>query len=178
MMIKRILVAMDGSDHANKALDVACEMAARFDAELIAMHVIPEKSISQAERRLAEAECQSEGAKDFDFMSGKGARSDTGFQSQRLAEQAAETQGRLRWALGNCLMRNANARAKEKAVQQVRTITRAGDPAKEILSVAGEEHVDIIVMGRRGLGDLAGLLLGSVSHKVSHLADCACLTLK
>jgi chaperonin GroEL len=37
---------------------------------------------------------------------------------------------------------------------------------------------DMIVMGRRGLSDLQGLLMGSVSHKVSHLADCACLTVK
>ncbi|MCB1819877.1 MAG: universal stress protein, partial [Gammaproteobacteria bacterium] len=33
-----------------------------------------------------------------------------------------------------------------------------------------------IVMGRRGLGDLAGLLMGSVSQKISHLAPCPCLT--
>jgi nucleotide-binding universal stress UspA family protein len=177
-MIKRVLVALDGSDHAKRAMDLACEMASRFDAELIAVHVIPNKSISQAERRLAEAEFQFEGAKDFNVMSAMGASSHTGLQSQRLAEQAAETQGRLRWALGNCLMSNAHARAKEKAVQKVRTITRAGDPAKEILSVAGEEHVDIIVMGRRGMGGLAGLLIGSVSHEVTHRAECACLTVK
>jgi co-chaperonin GroES (HSP10) len=30
----------------------------------------------------------------------------------------------------------------------------------------------------RTLGDLQGLLMGSVSHKVSHLADCVCLTVK
>jgi nucleotide-binding universal stress UspA family protein len=177
-MIKRVLVALDGSDHAKRAMDLACEMASRFDAELIAVHVICDKSISQAERRMAEAELESEGAKNFNVTSLLHAGGDARFESQRLAEQAAETQGRLRWALGNCLMSNAQARAKEKAVQKVRTITRVGDPAKEILSVAGEEHADIIVMGRRGLGDLAGLLLGSVSHKVSHLADCACLTLK
>ena len=40
------------------------------------------------------------------------------------------------------------------------------------------EKPDMIVMGRRGLSDLQGLLMGSVSHKVSHLADCACLTVK
>jgi nucleotide-binding universal stress UspA family protein len=33
-------------------------------------------------------------------------------------------------------------------------------------------------MGRRGLGDAAGLLLGSVSHKVVYLAECPCLTVK
>ena len=177
-MIKRVLVALDGSDHANRAMDLACEMASRFDAELIAVHVIPDKSISQAERRMAEAELESEGAKDFNVTSLLGAGGDARLESQRLAEKAAETEGRLRWAVGKWLMSDAQARAKEKAVQKVRTITRAGDPAKEILSVAGEEHADIIIMGRRGLGDLAGLLLGSVSHKVSHLADCACLTVK
>ena len=107
-----------------------------------------------------------------------GAASDTRLQSQQLIEQAAEARGRFRWALGERLTSDACARAKKKAVQTVRTVTRAGDPAKEILSVANEENADIIVMGRRGLGDLAGLLFGSVSHKVSHLAECACLTVK
>jgi len=34
------------------------------------------------------------------------------------------------------------------------------------------------VIGRRGLGRVGGTLLGSVSLKVNHLADCACLTVK
>jgi nucleotide-binding universal stress UspA family protein len=177
-MIKRVLVALDGSDHANKALDLACEMASRFGAELLAVHVIADKPLSDAERRMAEVEFQSEDAKDFNVMPLPGVGSDTRLQSQQLIEQAAETRGRLRWALGERLTSDARARAKKKAVQTVRTVTRAGDPAKEILSVANEENADMIVMGRRGLGDLAGLWLGSVSHKVSHLAECACLTVK
>jgi nucleotide-binding universal stress UspA family protein len=177
-MIKRVLVALDGSDHANKALDLACEMACRFGAELVAVHVISDKPLSDAERRMAEVEFQSEGAKDFILRPSIGAASDTRLESQQLIEQAAETRGRLRWALGERLTSDACARANKKAVQTVRTVTRAGDPAKEILSVAKEENADIIVMGRRGLGDLAGLLLGSVSHKVTHLAECACLTVK
>jgi nucleotide-binding universal stress UspA family protein len=177
-MIKRVLVALDGSDHANKALDLACEMACRFGAELLAVHVISDKPLSDAERRMAEVEFQSEGAKDFSFRPSIGASSDTRLASQQLIEQAAETRGRLRWALGERLTSDACARAKKRAVQTIRTVTRAGDPAKEILSVANEENADIIVMGRRGLGDLAGLLLGSVSRKVSHLGECACLTVK
>jgi nucleotide-binding universal stress UspA family protein len=177
-MMKRVLVALDGSDHAKRAMDLACEMASRFDAELIAVHVIPNKSISQAERRMAEAELESEGAKDFNVTSLMGAGSDARLESHLLAKQAADTQGRLRWAVGKRLMSDARARGKEKAVQKIRTITRTGDPAKEILRVASEEHADIIIMGRRGLGDLAGLLLGSVSHKVAQLAECACVTAK
>jgi nucleotide-binding universal stress UspA family protein len=53
-----------------------------------------------------------------------------------------------------------------------------GDPADQIVHAAERHHADLIVMGRRGHGDLKGLLLGSVSHKVCQLADTACLTVK
>lgn len=46
-----------------------------------------------------------------------------------------------------------------------------GYAAREIVSDAQEHDVDVIVMGSRGRGDLAGLLLGSTAHKVIHLAD-------
>ncbi|HEY2688645.1 MAG TPA: universal stress protein [Streptosporangiaceae bacterium] len=36
---------------------------------------------------------------------------------------------------------------------------------------AQEHDVSVIVMGSRGRGDLAGLVLGSTAHKVIHLAD-------
>ncbi len=46
-----------------------------------------------------------------------------------------------------------------------------GREAREILETAKAEDADLIVMGSRGLGDLAGLLVGSVTHKVLHLTD-------
>jgi nucleotide-binding universal stress UspA family protein len=46
-----------------------------------------------------------------------------------------------------------------------------GYAAREIVSDAQEHDVDVIVMGTRGRGDLAGLVLGSTAHKVIHLAD-------
>ncbi len=46
-----------------------------------------------------------------------------------------------------------------------------GYAAREIVSDAAGLGADVIVMGTRGRGDLAGLVLGSTAHKVIHLAD-------
>ncbi|HUO45666.1 MAG TPA: universal stress protein [Acidimicrobiia bacterium] len=54
----------------------------------------------------------------------------------------------------------------------------SGDPAATIVRLAKEVGADLIVMGSRGLGSVAGLLLGSVSHKVGHAAPCAVLTVR
>jgi nucleotide-binding universal stress UspA family protein len=64
----------------------------------------------------------------------------------------------------------ALSRAGIKAQGTVRD-TVFGYAAREIVSDAQEHGVDVIVMGSRGRGDLAGLLLGSTAHKVIHLAD-------
>jgi nucleotide-binding universal stress UspA family protein len=49
--------------------------------------------------------------------------------------------------------------------------TLFGHAAREIIEDARERGADVIVMGSRGRGDLAGLVLGSTAHKVIHLAD-------
>jgi nucleotide-binding universal stress UspA family protein len=57
-----------------------------------------------------------------------------------------------------------------KARGEVRN-TIFGYAAKEIAADARGNDVDVIVMGSRGRGDLAGLVLGSTAHKVIHLTD-------
>jgi nucleotide-binding universal stress UspA family protein len=51
-----------------------------------------------------------------------------------------------------------------------------GDPGANIVKYADEVGADPIVTGRRGLGDVAGLFLGSTSHGISKYAKCACLS--
>lgn len=60
----------------------------------------------------------------------------------------------------------------------VETEITHGSPAQNILERAKKNDIDMIVMGSRGLSDISGLLLGSVSHKVSHLAECTCVTVR
>jgi nucleotide-binding universal stress UspA family protein len=40
------------------------------------------------------------------------------------------------------------------------------------------DDFDLVVMGRRGLGGIKGLLMGSLSHKISSMADCTVVTVK
>ena len=62
-------------------------------------------------------------------------------------------------------------------VKEVETVIAAGDPTQAI-ETAKARNVDTIVIGSRGLGDLQGLLLGSVSHKVAQMAPCTCIIVR
>jgi len=53
-----------------------------------------------------------------------------------------------------------------------------GDPAEQIITRAKRERTDLILMGSRGLSDIRGFLLGSVSHKVATYAPCSVLVVK
>ncbi|MEX2459042.1 MAG: universal stress protein [Actinomycetota bacterium] len=57
-------------------------------------------------------------------------------------------------------------------IAPARSIPRAGDPADEIVAVAGEEGSDVVVVGNQGLSGLKGRLLGSVPGAVAHRAPC------
>jgi nucleotide-binding universal stress UspA family protein len=57
-------------------------------------------------------------------------------------------------------------------------ILRRGDAATEIIDFAREEKVDLIIVGSRGLSAFRSWLLGSVSRKLVHYADCSVLIVK
>lgn len=63
-------------------------------------------------------------------------------------------------------------------VSDVTTELREAPDAEAILEEAETHHCDLIVMGTRGLGRLAGLLLGSVSQKVVQHAKCPVLLVR
>ena len=69
-------------------------------------------------------------------------------------------------------------RVRGKGLTAVEAMERDGDPAKIIAEVANTQRFDAIVMGTRGLSDIRGLILGSVAHKVNHLAKCTVITVK
>lgn len=80
--------------------------------------------------------------------------------------------------VGDLVLQNARQRAESKGVKEIATVVLDGPAAEKIIGAAEAEKADMIVMGSRGLGHVAGLLMGSVSHKVNHLASCTCITVK
>lgn len=62
-------------------------------------------------------------------------------------------------------------KATKMGATKVRTVVHSGPPARTIVATARDEEAELIVIGSRGLGDLQSFLLGSVSHKVTSLAD-------
>ncbi|WP_433939869.1 universal stress protein [Paenibacillus lautus] len=55
------------------------------------------------------------------------------------------------------------------------TVHLKGDPGYEILKYARETEQQLIIIGSRGLRGVKGMMLGSVSHKVSQLSSCPVL---
>ncbi|MFZ5814320.1 MAG: universal stress protein [Bacillota bacterium] len=62
--------------------------------------------------------------------------------------------------------------------ERVITEVQVGEPAEEIVDMARLEHVDLIIMGSRGLSPLKEMLLGSVSNKVLHTAPCPVMVVR
>lgn len=56
-----------------------------------------------------------------------------------------------------------------------RTVLMEGPPVLALLDAASEDEVDVIVVGRRGVGGFAELMLGSTSHQVAEHAACPVL---
>lgn len=81
-------------------------------------------------------------------------------------------------ALGDKITNEAVSRAQALGIDAVRTKVAEGNPTTEIVKAAEAVAADVVVLGSRGLGEVQGLLLGSVSHKVMHLAPCTCIAVK
>jgi nucleotide-binding universal stress UspA family protein len=146
--MKRILVADDGSDAALAAVEIAIELAAKTGAELIALAVVdPDRLRALDVLNVA----RSENVGDAEAI-------------ERLCDASVDYLGRCQEA------------AKHAGVPRFRETWRANaDAALEIADFALANDVDLIVVGSRGRGRLQGLLLGSVSQKLTTNAPCSVL---
>lgn len=150
-MISKILVPVDGSNHAERAVDFASGLADVYGAEMILLNVMTHAGGSQVPQEL----------KQFAEL-----------------EHVRVTEADVLKSAANEIVNNAYQRAVDAGVKKVERDFAVGDPAETIVDYAKENKIDVVVMGRRGLGRIGGLLMGSVSSKVGQLADCTCITVK
>ena len=151
-MIRTILVATDGSSHGDKAVSLGGELAQAHDATIIFLHAIPDIGSEISE--------------------------DIPKHLQELADIEHLKIGDVLTVIGEKILERAEAQARAQGAERVSTAMPSGSPAQAILDYAKAHSVDLIVMGSRGQSSFEGLMLGSVSHKVSHLASCSCITVR
>ena len=152
-MINRILVATDASAASNRALEMAAQMSAQHDAEMLVVHVIRDMQIPYEIDEIPELESHQ-------FESFNNAREEV---MRKIAES---------------VLRDAKEKAEKAGAGKVETVIGTGDPATSILSLARRRKMDMIVIGTRGLSKLKGTILGSVSRKVINNAETSCLIVR
>ncbi|MEW6697971.1 MAG: universal stress protein [Bacillota bacterium] len=138
-MYKKILVPLDGSDRANKALSHAVELAGKLDAKITLMHVVPS-----------------------------------------LPPTVLNQLGQGQQAIIDELIKDGKNMLKQYALFidapiDVDTFTVMGQAADEILEKARAGKYELIVIGSRGLGEIKGYIMGSVSSRVSRYSSCPVL---
>jgi len=82
-------------------------------------------------------------------------------------------------------VREIGRRLLEQSVQKLieagftaEPLCQFGNPAEKIMKAASKQHADLIVMGAKGLGGIARILLGSVSTRVAEYATCSVLVVR
>jgi len=145
----KILVPIDGSKNADKALSKALVISEKFDSELILIHVISDFIL------------------DFSTTA-------EGFQIPNTAVMKIRTAVREQ---AKKMMAERLSRVQKKKIN-CESVILIGDIGSEIIQHAEKDNVDLIVMGARGLGKFKQLLLGSVSNKVVISSPCSVLIVK
>ncbi len=151
-MSRKFVVAVDGSEHGWKALDLAADLARLAGAQLIVVHVIRPEPVPKGLEEYARLE---------------------GIPPEEL--RARYLEGRR---IGDRIIEDAIVRAHEKGATDVTGRVLEGDTVEEIVNAARAEGAEMLFVGSRGLSDLTGLLLGSVSHKVLQLAPCTAVAVR
>jgi nucleotide-binding universal stress UspA family protein len=95
----------------------------------------------------------------------------SGEELRQLAGAEGDLSKELEMA-ANKILEAARKRALQKGLSNVTLRSGWGDPAENIIDTIQRENADLLVIGRRGHSRLSGLLLGSISQKMTSLAPC------
>ena len=177
-MIKTVLVATDGSNHAKKAVALAIDVAQKYKARLVIVHSLLRDANSETLRKLVTRKDLTKEQRhllDNYEIDMQMTLAGSGMEGPMVALPAPKEV--LEFVTQQVLDRTKALAAKSK-VKDVKTRVIGGDPAEGILDAARKDRANLIVLGTRGFGELKGWIVGSVSHKIAAEAHCPVLTVK
>lgn len=148
-MIKKILLAIDGSKHSKKAISYAKELAGQINAEIVLINIGPVPLIY--------------------LLNYQPTMIKTDILPKEVEERIKEQ--------GESVLKQARELLKKTNIK-VSTHFEYGHPAESICEYAEKNKFDLIIIGSRGLSEFKELLLGSVSNKVVHMCHCPVLVVK
>jgi nucleotide-binding universal stress UspA family protein len=151
MSPRNILVAVDGSEASLDAVAYADDLADKCGASLTLLYAARPHSTLASRESLRDLE-----------------------RVEHIEIRAED----LLQAEADSVLAQAAAKVSCLSKSRVERVSRIGDATENIVGYAKDHGADLIVMGSRGLGNLSGLLLGSVSHKVMQVAHCPCLVVR
>jgi nucleotide-binding universal stress UspA family protein len=145
-MIRKVLVATDGSEHAKKVIEVGADIASKHDAAVYVVHAVPEAMIEKETMKFMEAE----------HIAGKPGS----VYSQQI---------------GGRIFNEAKRDIFARGVLRAAVAVRVGNPAQEIIKFAKEHDIDMVIVGCNGVRGKE-LYSSRVARKVSRLVECDCVT--
>jgi nucleotide-binding universal stress UspA family protein len=149
--IRKILVAVDGSKPSLDASEQAISLAAKYEADLIAVHVV------------------SPGVR-YDYLED--------VITPGLPASLKEVIG-LAMEKGQKYLDEVKQKASESKLEvQTEVLIGATSAVKEIVEYAAEHKIDLIVIGTRGISGIKRMLLGSTASGVLSYAHCPVLIVK
>jgi nucleotide-binding universal stress UspA family protein len=136
-MFAKLLVPVDGSPHANRAVDVAVELAKCHGSSVLLVHAIRDLSLPREILDMITA---------GEITAGR----------LQILHDSAEM-----------ILSNALEKFRQAGVADVHKECLMGDPASKILACAEQSGVDCIVLGQRGLQPHSGLMGGVATKILS-----------
>lgn len=167
-----ILVPVDGSVHALKALHVACDLADKYGGRIALLHVLDQNRPAAEILRLPVASTfgaeMSLALKNAAIASGK----------KPVDRSASEVPEKVLKVIGGKILSEADAKVHRRGLDTTILEIEQGDPAEIILLAIKQTGANTIVMGCRGQNGSESSSFGSVSQRVFQMAECTCISVK
>lgn len=173
-----ILLAVDGSQHADKSLQITVLLALQTNAQVIVLYATDDKSISKEMQHGIELEYADQIETRMKTVYFSTRLPDESQYARTMVSHSRNVSHIVNSIQGEMNLAKAVSELHDKGVKSVKPIQVEDNPADRIIEVSEHHNVDTIVMGCRGVGKLEGIVFGSSSQSVAHRAKCSVVIVK